>query len=83
MLKQRVITAIIALAVLSLVLFVVPQPVARGFVAVLIVAGAWEWAGFLFRGGGPRRWIYVIFIGAGCSARCFLRFPIPTCWTPC
>lgn len=64
MLKQRVITAIIALAVLSLVLFVVPQPVARAFVAALIVAGAWEWAGFLFRGGGPRRWIYVAVIGA-------------------
>ena len=62
MLKQRVITALIALAVLGLVLFVVPQPVARFFVAALIIAGAWEWAGFLFQDGASRRWVYVAFI---------------------
>ena len=62
MLKQRVITAIIALAVLGIVLFVVPPVVARCFVAILIAAGAWEWGGFLFRDGVAGRAGYVVFI---------------------
>jgi len=62
MLKQRIITAVIALAVIGVVLFVVPEPVARLFLAALFVAGAWEWGGFLFRDGGPVRWLYVAFI---------------------
>ena len=47
MLKERVITALIAVAVLLLVLFVLPQAVAQVVVALLILAGAWEWSGFL------------------------------------
>jgi phosphatidate cytidylyltransferase len=64
MLKQRIITAVIALAVIGVVLFVVPSTVARVFVAALIIAGAWEWAGFLFESGSAKRWAYVGFISA-------------------
>lgn len=61
MLKQRFITAVIALIVLGVVLFVVPPVVARVFIAVLIIVGAWEWAGFLFQGAAWRT-VYVVFI---------------------
>ncbi len=62
MLKQRVITALIAVAVLLLVLFVLPQVVAQIVVALLILAGAWEWSGFLGAQSKAVRAGYVIFI---------------------
>ena len=52
MLKQRVITAVVALAVLLLVLFVIPEQLAKLVIAAVVVAGAWEWSGFL---GAPSR----------------------------
>lgn len=64
MLKQRIVTAIIALAVLALVFFVLPPQVARFFIAALIIGGAWEWGGFLFGGNKLLRLVYVLFIGA-------------------
>lgn len=63
MLKQRIFTALIALSVLAVVLFVVPEIVARIVIAALFLAGAWEWAGFLFTKNNERkRWIFVAFV---------------------
>jgi len=59
MLKQRILTAAVALVLLMLVLFVLPQPVARLVIAILIVAAAWEWSGFLGLPGTPGRLLYV------------------------
>jgi len=47
MLKQRVITGLIALAVLLVVLFVMPPLAVKVVIAALMLAGAWEWSGFL------------------------------------
>ncbi len=47
MLRQRVITAIIALSVLLVLLFVMPALAVKVVIAALILAGAWEWSGFL------------------------------------
>ncbi len=47
MLKQRIFTAVIAVTVLGIVLFVAPPAVAEAIIALLIIAGAWEWSGFL------------------------------------
>lgn len=63
-LKQRVITALIAAAILLLVLFVVPPPVARVVIAVLFLAGAWEWSAFLSLDSAAARLAYVALIGA-------------------
>ena len=63
MLKQRIFTALIALAVIGVVLFALPAPVARGFVAALIIAGAYEWGGFIGDGERAMRLAYVVFIG--------------------
>ncbi|MDH3442092.1 MAG: phosphatidate cytidylyltransferase, partial [Gammaproteobacteria bacterium] len=63
MLKQRIITAVIALAILAIVLFVVPSMVARIVIAAVIIAGAWEWGGFLFGDARAGRLAYLVFIG--------------------
>ena len=43
MLKQRVVTAIVALSVLAVVMFVVPVIIARIAIALLMLGAAWEW----------------------------------------
>lgn len=47
MLKTRVITAIAALAIIAVVLFLLPRPWAEVIIGLLLLAGAWEWSGFL------------------------------------
>jgi phosphatidate cytidylyltransferase len=63
-LKERVITALIAVAVLLLVLFVLPQAAAQIVIGLLILAGAWEWSGFLGSRSTALRAGYVILIAA-------------------
>jgi phosphatidate cytidylyltransferase len=62
MLKQRVLTAIVALAILSVVLFVVPVVVARIVIALLMLGAAWEWSAFIFDKENKLRLVYVLFI---------------------
>lgn len=64
MLRTRVITAVIALAVLGVVLFVIPRQLAELFIAVVVLAGAWEWSGFLGVSGSMSRSAYTLVIGA-------------------
>ena len=64
MLRQRILTAVIALAILGVVLFLMPGVIARVVVAAMFLAGAWEWGGFVFRDNSGSRVIYVGFIGA-------------------
>lgn len=47
MLKTRIITAVVALAVLGIVVFVMPAGLAEAVIAALVLAGAWEWSAFL------------------------------------
>lgn len=64
MLRKRIISALLALIVLAIVLFVLPAIAARVFIAILILAAAWEWGGFLFKGAQALpRLGYVAFIG--------------------
>ena len=64
MLKQRVFTAIVALSVLAVVMFVVPAIVARIVITLLLLGAAWEWSGFIFSKEYKRRFVYVLFIAA-------------------
>ena len=64
MLKQRIITALIAVTALMLVLFFVPPAVAELFVALLALAGAWEWSAFLEPKGLATRIGFVALIAA-------------------
>jgi len=47
MLKTRIITSVVSLAIIGVVLFAIPPYFAEIFIGALIVAGAWEWSGFL------------------------------------
>lgn len=69
--KQRVITAIIALLLLMLVLFVAPPVVALVVITAAILAGAWEWSAFLGMSGVGARIAYVVGIGVLLAAVTF------------
>lgn len=62
---QRIVTAVIALVVLLLVLFVIPAPLAKLVIAAVVVAGAWEWSGFL---GAPSRGMRIGYLVAVAAA---------------
>ena len=62
--KQRIITAVIALLALLFVLFYAPQELALGVIVVVMLAGAWEWSAFLGHSGSAVRVAYVAIIAA-------------------
>ncbi len=64
MLRQRVITALAAFAALLLVLFVFPAQAVKAVFALLMLAGAWEWSGFLKLSSTNARLAYVGLIAA-------------------
>ncbi len=70
MLKQRILTAVIAVTVLGLVLFVAPPTIAEAVIALLVIAGAWEWSGFLqARSQGPKTaYVIVLVVLVGIAA---------------
>lgn len=72
--KQRIITAVVALLALMLVLFVVPGSIALIVIVAMMLAGAWEWSAFLGVSGNAVRLTYVIAIGALLAASSFLSF---------
>ena len=63
MLKTRVITSIVALAVLGVILFAIPPLMTELIIGIVILAGAWEWSGFLAAPGTILRGAYVAIIG--------------------
>ncbi len=62
MLKQRIITALIALGVLLVVMFVLPADAAKAFIGLLVLGGAWEWTSFLKPDSPLVRFGYLGFI---------------------
>ncbi len=63
MLKQRIVTALIAVTVLMLVLFAVPPVAAEAFIGLLVLAGAWEWSSFLGAASRPVRAAFIALVG--------------------
>jgi phosphatidate cytidylyltransferase len=64
MLKTRVITSVVAVAVLGVVLFLLPPLITELIIGVVILAGAWEWSGFLSLRDSLHRSAYVGIIAA-------------------
>ncbi|MEJ2128018.1 MAG: phosphatidate cytidylyltransferase [Woeseiaceae bacterium] len=62
--KQRIITAVIALLALLAVLFLLPEQVALVVIVVVMLGGAWEWSAFLGVRGNAVRFTYVALIAA-------------------
>ena len=63
-LLQRVITAVVLVALLLLVLFALPPMASIAAISGLVLVGAWEWGGFLGYHEKRAHWFYVLFIGA-------------------
>jgi phosphatidate cytidylyltransferase len=61
MLKTRVITAIVLLAVLLPILFLLPPIYIGVFFLVAVSAAAWEWSRLLNPQAGRAAWLYAIF----------------------
>ena len=74
--KQRIITAVIALLALLLVLFVVPEPVALVVIVAVMLTGAWEWSAFLGFTARTGRLVYVATIAALLAAVSFLSVDV-------
>ena len=64
MLKQRVVTALIAVAILLSVLFLAPVTLARAVIGILFLAGAWEWSQFLGTTSRLVRLVFLAVVGA-------------------
>ncbi len=61
-LRQRIITAVVALAVLLPAFVLLPPDFGVMLIMLFVIAGAWEWAGFLGRPGRGARFLYTGFI---------------------
>jgi phosphatidate cytidylyltransferase len=71
--KQRIITAVIALLALLIVLFYLPDEVALLVIVAVMLGGAWEWSAFLGTTGNTARYVYVAIIAALIAAVSFLN----------
>jgi phosphatidate cytidylyltransferase len=61
MLKTRVITAIVLLAVLLPILFLLPPVYIGAFFLIAVSAAAWEWSRLLSPQSGRSAWFYTLF----------------------
>lgn len=68
MLEQRIVTALLLAVLALLVILWVPHPVTMGVLALLVLAGAWEWAAFAGWAAWPRRLLYVAAMAIGVAA---------------
>lgn len=65
MLKTRIITAVISLILIAVVLFALPLHYAEWLIGLLLVAGAWEWTGFLDTSSFVVKAIYTVVVAIG------------------
>jgi phosphatidate cytidylyltransferase len=68
MLRQRVITALVLAPLVLLVIFAVPDTLTMAVLALLVLAGAWEWSAFPGFTQHSARWGYVVVIAAALAA---------------
>jgi phosphatidate cytidylyltransferase len=61
MLKTRIITALVLMAVLLPILFLLPIVYTGAFFLVALVAAAWEWSRLLVPEAKPAAWLYGLF----------------------
>lgn len=77
MLKQRVLTAVILIIVLLGVMLGLPPVATSVLITVLVLVGAWEWAGFIGSGARGTRagFTLVILAALGGAWAAYLSFP--------
>lgn len=72
MILQRISTAIVALLLLGIVLFVMPAKYVPLVIAALMLAAAWEWSGFLQATSMLTRVVYTSLVGIAMMAVWYL-----------
>ena len=77
MLKQRVVTAIILVAVLLGVMLGLPPIATVWLITVLVLVGAWEWAAFIGQGGNGARAAFTITVALALVACLYFYSSIP------
>jgi phosphatidate cytidylyltransferase len=68
MLGQRILTAIVAIVIIAIALFVLPQWATRMIIALLMLVAAWEWSGLLRLNATVPRLVYVAAVAAAMAA---------------
>lgn len=68
MLRQRIITALALMVVLLGVMLGLPPAYTTALITVLILVGAWEWAGFIGDGGGPIRAVFTLAVATAIAS---------------
>ena len=77
MLKQRVLTAIVLVAVLLGVMLGLPYKATVGLITILVLIGAWEWAGFVGDGTPASRSVFTIVVAAALVGCFYLYVTTP------
>jgi phosphatidate cytidylyltransferase len=76
-LKQRVVTALLLVAVLLAVMLGLPPIGTVVLLTVLILVGAWEWAGFIGSGAPTSRALYTGIVALALAAALWLHSTLP------
>ena len=74
MLRKRIVTSVVSLVLIGIVLFVLPLQYAEWIIGLLLLVGAWEWAGFLELSAAPARAAYTAIVAA-CLALVYFVIP--------
>lgn len=77
MLKQRVTTAVILVAVLLAVMLGLPPLATVCLITLLVLVGAWEWAAFIGKGGNGSRAAFTIVVAAALVATLHFYSTVP------
>ena len=77
MLKQRVITAIALVAVLLGVMLGLPPVGTVWLLTLIMLIGAWEWAGFIGNGSAPLRAVFTGTVALALAAAFYLQAVVP------
>ena len=77
MLKERVLTAIVLVVVLLGVMLGLPPVATVWLLTVLVLIGAWEWAGFIGKGGVPLRVAFTSVVALCLVAGLYFHGAIP------
>lgn len=67
MLRTRLVTAFVLVALLLVVLFYLPPGAGIGFTAALVLLGAWEWAAFAGLTENNARLVYTLAVMVACA----------------
>ncbi|HET7371223.1 MAG TPA: phosphatidate cytidylyltransferase [Gammaproteobacteria bacterium] len=70
MLKQRLLTALVAIPIVVALALFAPRGVVAAVLGIIVLAGAWEWTAFAGYSATSAKWAYLLLVGAllvGCG----------------